>query len=201
MKRTIQGLIVIALGALAFGKAGAQLQVGGDLLSNCGQIDGHRDAGNLPQAREAARLCLQGLDQLLEGEVGQYFLMEVAGWVRTSFEQNSVMGFNNTTAEYQKNGNTAMVSLTGDAGGGGGLLGAFGGLASLGMMQAGQQVTVAGLSAVVTPDGMIIVTLGNGAFLSFSCSAFTTAAAALAGIGDLVDAFPVAQVNETLVDG
>jgi hypothetical protein len=48
---------------------------------------------------------------------------------------------------------------------------------------------------------MIIVTLGNGAFLSFSCSAFTTAAAALAGIGDLVDAFPVAQVNKTLVDG
>jgi hypothetical protein len=69
------------------------------------------------------------------------------------------------------------------------------------MMQTGQQITVAGLSAVATPDGMIIVTLGNGAFLSFSCSAFTTAAAALAGIGDLVDAFPVAQINETLVDG
>lgn len=180
--------------------ASAQLEVGGDMLNNCSRIDDLRKAGKFSEARGAARLCLEGLDQKLEGEVGEHFLMEVAGWKRTSFEQNKALGFSTTTARYQKDGKSATVSLTGGASGESGL-GALSRLASMGMMQSGRQVRVAGLPAVVNPDGTILVTLEDGSSLNFKSPNFNEADAALAGIGPLVNAFPVADINKTLVEG
>ena len=53
------------------------------------------------------------------------------------------MGISMTTATYEKGDISADVSLTGSGGGSG--LGALGSLASMGMMQSGRQVRVAGL--------------------------------------------------------
>ena len=200
MNKKKQGLFLAALIAISMPDAFAQLEVGGDLLDNCSRIEGLRNAGNYAEARDAARLCLEGLEQELEGEIGQYFLMEVAGWTRTSFEQNTAMGFSNTSARYEKDGMSVTVSLTGGVGGGFGL-GALGGLASLGILQSGRQVRVAGLPAVINPDGTVMVPLEDGSFLSFESSDFNDADSALSGMGDLVDAFPVADINRTLLEG
>lgn len=178
----------------------AQLEVGGDMLDNCSKIDDLQKAGNYSEARGAARLCLEGLDQKLEGEVGQHFLMEVAGWKRTSFEQNKAMGFSTTTARYKKDGKSVTVSLTGGGGDNTGL-GALNRLASMGMMQSGRQVRVAGLPAAVNPDGTILVTLKDGSSLNFKSPDYRDADAALEGIGPLVNGFPVAAINKALVEG
>lgn len=177
----------------------AQLEVGGSLLDNCADIDSLLQSDDFTQAREKAQLCLQGIDQELEGQVGAFFLEEVAGWTRTTFEQNAVMGFTNISADYTKDGTTANVALTRGSGGNslGGLLG---GLAQFGAQQAGQQVQVAGLRAVVMPDGTVLVTLDDGSFLSFSSPSFNDSEAALDGMGDLIDQFPVADINATLSD-
>jgi hypothetical protein len=59
-------------------------------------------------------------------------------------------------------------------------------------------VRVAGLPATVQPDGTIAVTLEDGSFLTFSSSKFSTQETALAGLGELVNAFPVAAINKAL---
>lgn len=184
----------------------AQLEVGGDLLDNCGDIDALQSAGNFSQARDKARLCLEGIEQQLVGEVGQFFQAQVGAWTRTSFEESNVLGFTNISATYEKAGASVDVALTGTSGGGGaggaGGLGAFGGLlgglAQNAILQSGQQVTVAGLPSSVQPDGTITVPLQDGSLLVFSSSDFSSADAALAGMGDLVNDFPVAQINAAL---
>lgn len=200
MQKTKRSLFAAALLVAALPPAFAQLEVGGDMLENCSKIDRLQKVGKFSEARSAARLCLEALDQQLEGEVGEHFLMEVAGWKRSSFEQNKTMGFSNTTARYQKEGKSATVSLTGGAGSGSGL-GALSSIATMGMLQAGRQVRVAGLPASVNPDGTILVTMQDGSFLNFKSPDFNDADAALEGIGPLVNAFPVADINKTLVEG
>ena len=200
MKKIKSTLFTGATLLIVLPAAFAQLEVGGDMLDNCSRIDDLQKAGNFSEARGAARLCLEGLEQQLEGEVGEYFLMEVAGWKRTSFEQNKAMGFSNTSATYKKDGKSATVSLTGGMGGGSGL-GALVGFATKGLLSSGRQLRVAELPAAVNPDGTIIVTLEDGSILNFESPDFGDADAALAGIGSLVDAFPVGDINEALVKG
>ncbi len=189
-------LLAVGVSPLAFG----QLEIGGDLLDNCAEIDGLRLAGNYTEARDKARLCLEGLEEELTGEVGQYFLEQVGDWTRTSFDQNQAMGFTNITAVYEKDNYRVDVSLTGASGGG---AGGFGGLLS-GIAQSailgggGQQVTVAGLPSTVMPDGSITVPLEDGSILNFTSSDFDDPDQALAGMGDLVNDFPVADINAAL---
>jgi hypothetical protein len=178
--------------------AEAQLEVGGDLMDECGKIEGLVKADQYPEARSAARACLEALEGQLETEIAAQFPDDVAGWKRSGFEQNKAMGFSNTSATYAKGGTRVEVSLIGGASGS--ALGAFSGLAAMGMMQ-GKQVRVAGLPAAVNPDGTILVTLESGGFLSFESGSFDTADAALEGMGELVDAFPVGRINALLKDG
>jgi hypothetical protein len=175
----------------------AQLDVGDSGLKSCSQIDGLSKAGNYSAAHEKAQACLAALDQKLQGEVGKLFPETVAGWTRGNLQQNTVAGFNNITATYKKDKHSAEVSLTAGSGGSGTLGGLIGGIARVGM-QAGQQVKVAGLPASVQTDGTIAVTLESGAFLTFKSPGFSDQKSALAGLGDLVNAFPVAQINKTL---
>jgi hypothetical protein len=180
-------------------EAMAQLEVGGSALDNCSQIDSLRKAGNLTEARDKAQLCLEALEQEVTGSVGKLFSADVAGWKRTNIEQNNVLGFTNVTATYTKADTTATVALTGTGGGsGGGLGGLLGGFARAGLAGSGQQVRVAGLPASVQPDGTITVTLEDGSFLMFSSPKFSSQDSALAGLGDLVNAFPVAEINKAL---
>lgn len=203
MRTKALGVLVALLTVTSSTKVLAQLEVGGDLLDNCAEIDALQSAGNYTEARDMARLCLEGLEQQLVGEVGLLFLEQIGDWTRTSFEQNQVMGFNNITAVYEKDNISVNVSLTGQAGGGGGgplggLGGIFGGIAQSAILQGGQQVTVAGLPSSVTPDGVLNVPLEDGSILSFMSSDLDTADAALAGMGDLVNDFPVAEINAAL---
>jgi hypothetical protein len=177
----------------------AQLEVGGSALDNCSEIDALRKAGNLTEARDKAQVCLEALEQEITGSVGKLFSAEVAGWKRTNIQQENVLGFSNVTATYTKGETTATVALTGTGGGGGGGLGGLlGGFARAGLAGTGQQVRVAGLPATVQPDGTITVTLEDGSFLTFSSPSFSTQETALAGLGDLVNAFPVADINKAL---
>ena len=123
---------------------------------------------------------------------------DVAGWKQTKIEQENALGFTNVTATYTKAETTATVSLTGTGSGGGGLGGLLGGFARAGLASTGQAVRVAGLPATVQTDGTIAVTLEDGSFLTFSSSKFNTQETALAGLGDLVNAFPVAAINKAL---
>ena len=177
----------------------AQLEVGGSVLDNCSQIDALRKAGDFTAARDKAAICLEALEQEITGSVGKRFPADVAGWKRTNIEQNNVLGFTNVTATYAKGDTTATVALTGTgAESGGGLGGLLGGFARAGLASSGQQVRVAGLPASVQPDGMISVTLEDGSFLTFSSPSFDSQESALAGLGDLVNAFPVAEINQAL---
>jgi hypothetical protein len=45
------------------------------------------------------------------------------------------------------------------------------------------------------PDGSITVTLESGSILTFSSGNFSDQDSALAGMGDLVNAFPVADIS------
>jgi hypothetical protein len=176
----------------------AQLQVGGSALDNCAQIDALRRAGNLTEARDKAQICLEALEQEVTGSVGKLFAADVAGWKQTKIEQENALGFTNVTATYTKAETTATVSLTGTGSGGGGLGGLLGGFARAGLASTGQAVRVAGLPATVQTDGTIAVNLEDGSFLTFSSSKFNSQEAALAGLGDLVNAFPVAAINKAL---
>jgi hypothetical protein len=176
----------------------AQLEVGGSVLDNCSQIDALRKAGNLTEARDKAQVCLDALEQEITGSVGKLFSADVAGWKRTNIEQENALGFSNVTATYTKGETTATVALTGTGGDGGGLGGLLGGFARAGLAGTGQQVRVAGLPATVQPDGTITVTLEDGSFLMFSSPNFSTQETALSGLGDLVNAFPVADINKAL---
>lgn len=197
MQKGSYGLLAAALFVSA-PAAMAQLQVGGSALDSCGQIDSLRKAGNLTEARDKAQVCLEALEQEVTGSVGKLFSENVAGWMRTNVEQSNALGFTNVTATYTKADTTATVSLTGTGSDGGGLGGLLGGFARAGLASSGQSVRVAGLPATVQTDGTIMVNLEDGSFLSFSSSKFKTQEAALAGLGDLVNAFPVAAINKAL---
>jgi hypothetical protein len=186
---------VLFVGAPA---AMGQLEVGGSALDNCAQIDALRKAGNLTEARDKAQACLEALEQEVTGSVGKLFSAAVAGWTRTNIEQNNVLGFTNVTATYTKAEATATVALTGTGGDGGGLGGLLGGFARAGLASSGQPVRVAGLPATVQTDGTIAVTLEDGSFLTFSSRTFSSQDTALAGLGDLVNEFPVAAINKAL---
>jgi hypothetical protein len=193
----------LALISLSVPVARAQLEVGGNLLDNCGQIDALQGAGNFSEARDKARLCLDGIERELLGELGRFFPEQVGAWTRTAYEENQMFGFTNIAAEYEKDGISVDVSLTGQAGGGGGgplggLGGVFGGIAQSAIGSSGQQVTVAGLASSVQPDGTLMVPLEDGSFLTFSSYEFENASDALAGMGDLVNDFPVAEINAAL---
>ena len=198
MHKATYGLLSGVL-LIAAPTAFAQLEVGGSALDNCAQIDPLRKAGNLTEARDKAQICLEALEQEVTGSVGKLFSAEIAGWARTNIEQNAVLGFTNVTATYRKGESTATVALTGTGGGGGGGLGGLlGGFARAGLAGTGQQVRVAGLPASVQPDGTITVTLEDGSFLTFNSPSFKSQETALAGLGDLVNAFPVADINNAL---
>jgi hypothetical protein len=189
--------------AAAHPAAYAQLELGGNLLDNCADIDALQNSGNFSEARDKARLCLEGLEQELVGEVGQFFRPQVGDWTRTSFDQNQAMGFSNVSAEYQKGNVSVNVTLIGTSGGGsaggiGNLGGLFGGIAQSALLQSGQKVTVAGLASTVQPDGALTVPLQDGSLLTFDSPDLNSADAALAGMGDLVNDFPVAEINAAL---
>ena len=203
MNKTRLAILAGVLIAAHMPVALAQLEVGGDLLDNCAEIDALQNAGSFSEARDKARLCLDGLEQQLVGEVGQYFLPQIGAWTRTSFEQNQVIGFTNISAEYEKGDISVNVSLLGTSGGGssgglGDLGGLFGGFAQTALLQSGQQVTVAGLPSTVQPDGTLTVPLEDGSMLTFDSPDLGTADAALSGMGDLVNEFPVADINAAL---
>ncbi len=197
MQKGSYGLLAAALFVSA-PAAMAQLQVGGSALDSCGQIDSLRKAGNLSEARDKAQICLEALEQEVTGSVGKLFSESVAGWTRTNIEQSKALGFTNVSATYTKADTTATVSLTGTGSDGGGLGGLLGGFARAGLASSGQAVRVAGLPATVQTDGTIMVNLEDGSFLSFSSAKFKTQDEALAGLGDLVNAFPVAAINKAL---
>ncbi|MEE4218354.1 MAG: hypothetical protein V2I48_12145 [Xanthomonadales bacterium] len=180
-------LVFVSLSALA------QLEVGGGLLDNCKQIDALNEAGKFAEAKEKAQLCLQGIEQKLSGEISAYFREEIGDWKRTSLDKSQVMGFSNISATYAKGSNTVDISLTGSAGGSG-----LGGLLGLAQMGGGQQVTVAGITSSLNSDGSLMVPLENGSLLMFESSDFNTADEAIAGMGDLINDFPVADINAKL---
>lgn len=181
-------LVFVSLSAFA------QLEVGSGLLDNCSQIDSLNEAGKFAEAKEKAQLCLQGIEQELSGEISSYFREEIGDWTRTSLEKNQAMGLSNITATYEKGSDTVNVSLTGSAGGGSGL----GGLIGLAQMGGGQQVTVAGIASSLNSDGTLMVPLEKGSLLTFESPDFNTADEAIAGMGDLINDFPVADINDKL---
>ena len=201
MRKARYGLVGGVLFCAGAVPAIAQLEVGGSVLDNCSQIDALRKAGDFTAARDKAAICLEALEQEVTGSVGKLFSADVAGWKRTNIEQNNVLGFTNVTATYSKADTTATVALTGtggQSGAGGGLGGLLGGFARAGLAGSGQQVRGAGLPASVQPDGMITVTLEDGSFLTFSSPSFSSQESALAGLGELVNGFPVAEINKAL---
>ena len=199
MSRTLR--LVSTLGTLILlvmpVAASAQLDTGDDGSKNCAQIEKLRSQKNIPGARDAAIKCLDWLERELDGEIGQYFLEEVAGWKRGRFEQNAAMGMRNASTWYEKDGKRVQVSLIG-GGSGRGLGGALGGLARMGMMGGGRQIKVAGLPANVMPNGQVMVTFSDGSMLTFESSTYKTPDDALAGMGDLIDKFPVAKIRDAL---
>ena len=196
--------IGLSIAVLLFANSAlAQLEVGGDLLDSCDDIESLLDDGDFTAARDQARTCLEAIEQELSGSVSALFPAQVGNWTQTNLEQNQVMGFNNITAVYSNNNISVNVSLTGAAGGGtgsglGGLGGLLGGIAQAAMAQSGQQVTVAGIPSTLNAEGALTVPLEDGSLLVFDSPNVNSADAALEGFGDLVNDFPVAAINDAL---
>jgi hypothetical protein len=187
------GIVVLGM----MGSAHAQLEVTSS-GSDCGQIESLRKAGNLGEARNKAQACIEALNNELATAAGNAFPADVAGWKRGKVEQNQALGVNNVSTTYVKSNHTAQVSLTGGGKGANNVGGLLSGIAKFGVKSSGKQIKVAGLPGSVLPDGSIMVTLDDGSFLGFTCPDFHTADDALAGLGDLVNAFPVGDINKHL---
>ena len=186
---------IVALGVM--GSAKAQLEVANNGES-CAQIESLRKAGNLGEARNKAQACIEELNNELAGTTAKLFPATVAGWKRGNTEQNQALGVNNVSTSYVKDKHTVQVSLTGGGKGANNVGGLLSGIAKFGIKSSGKQIKVAGLPGSVQTDGSIMVTLDDGSFLGFTCPDFHTADEALAGMGDLVNAFPVGDINKHL---
>src|SRR3970040_2184686 len=76
MNKASMRLVIGAPAAFGLSSACAQLEIGGDLLDNCAEIDALSRSGDYAQARDKARLCLDGLEEKVQGQVGEFFLPE-----------------------------------------------------------------------------------------------------------------------------
>jgi len=179
------------------GSAQAQLEVASS-GNDCAQIESLRKAGNLGEARNKAQACIEELNNELAGSTAKLFPADVAGWKRGNIEQNQALGVNNVSASYAKDKHTVQVSLTGGGKGANNVGGLLSGIAKFGIKSSGKQVKVAGLPGSIQADGSIMVTLDDGSFLGFQCPDFHNPDEALAGMGDLVNAFPVGDINKHL---
>jgi len=177
--------------------AQAQLEVASS-GNDCAQIESLRKAGNLGEARNKAQACIEELNNELAGSTAKLFPDTVAGWKRGNIEQNQALGVNNVSTSYVKDKHTVQVSLTGGGKGANNVGGLLSGIAKFGIKSSGKQIKVAGLPGSIQADGSIMVTLDDGSFLGFTCPDFHTADDALAGMGDLVNAFPVGDINKHL---
>jgi hypothetical protein len=186
---------IVVLGVM--GSAQAQLEVASS-GNDCAQIESLRKAGNLGEARNKAQACIEELNNELAGSTAKLFPESVAGWKRGNVEQNQALGVNNVSTSYAKDKHTVQVSLTGGGKGANNVGGLLSGIAKLGIKSSGKQIKVAGLPGSIQADGSIMVTLDDGSFLGFTCPDFHTADDALAGMGDLVNAFPVGEINKHL---
>ena len=186
---------IVVLGMIA--SAHAQLEITSS-KDDCGQIESLRKAGNLGEARDKAQACIEQLSQELAASTAKLFPAEVAGWKRGNIEQGQALGVNNVSSTYVKNKHTVTVSLTGGNKGAGSVGGLLGGIAKFGVKSTGKQIKVAGLAGSVQADGSVMVTLDDGSLLGFTCADFRTADDALTGFGDLINAFPVADINKRL---
>jgi hypothetical protein len=182
-------------GMIASAHAQLEIASSGD---DCSKIEALRKAGNLGEARNKAQACIEELNQELASNTAKLFPADVAGWKRGTTEQNQTLGVNNVSTTYVKAKHTVTVSLTGGAKGANNLGGVLSGIAKFGIKSSGTQIKVAGLPGSVQADGSVMVTLDDGSFLGFTCPDFHTADDALAGFGDLVNAFPVGDINKRL---
>jgi hypothetical protein len=187
------GIVVLGI----MGSAQAQLEVASS-GNDCAQIESLRKAGNLGEARNKAQACIEELNNELAGSTAKLFPDSVAGWKRGNVEQNQALGVNNVSTSYAKDKHTVQVSLTGGGKGANNVGGLLSGIAKFGIKSSGKQIKVAGLPGSIQADGSIMVTLDDGSFLGFTCPDFHTADEALAGMGDLVNAFPVGDINKHL---
>lgn len=187
------GIVVLGI----MGSAQAQLEVASS-GNDCAQIESLRKAGNLGEARNKAQACIEELNNELAGGTAKLFPATVAGWKRGNVEQNQALGVNNVSTSYVKDKHTVQVALTGGGKGENNVGGLLSGIAKFGIKSSGKQIKVAGLPGSIQADGSIMVTLDDGSFLGFTCPDFHTADDALAGMGDLVNAFPVADINKHL---
>jgi len=187
------GIVVLAI----MGSAHAQLEVASS-GNDCAQIESLRKAGNLGEARNKAQACIEELNNELAGSTAKLFPDTVAGWKRGNVEQNQALGVNNVSTSYAKDKHTVQVALTGGGKGANNVGGLLSGIAKFGIKSSGKQIKVAGLPGSIQADGSIMVTLDDGSFLGFTCPDFHNADEALAGMGDLVNAFPVADINKHL---
>jgi hypothetical protein len=179
------------------GSAQAQLEVAGS-GTDCAQIESLRKAGNLGEARNKAQACIEELNNELAASTAKLFPDTVAGWKRGQVEQNQALGVNNVSTSYAKDKHTVQVSLTGGGKGGNNVGGLLSGIAKFGIKSSGKQIKVAGLPGSIQADGSIMVTLDDGSFLGFTCPDFHNPDESLAGMGDLVNAFPVGDINKHL---
>ncbi|CAN5211544.1 hypothetical protein BH24PSE2_BH24PSE2_02300 [soil metagenome] len=157
-------ICLLLAGVMSFSVAQAQE----DPAESCDGIVELYTEGDVDGALEEARWCVEALEQVKQGEVGDVFAAEVAGWKRQSINQNEAMGIAVTEASYTKGDQTISVNLMGGAGGGG--LGILGGIAEMGMMSAGKKIRIDKRSAVANSEGnsnTVMVSLKSGGSLTF----------------------------------
>ncbi|MBA3562842.1 MAG: hypothetical protein H0W33_02290 [Gammaproteobacteria bacterium] len=184
MKRTC----LFLAGFLSLGAANAQE----DPKESCDGILELYAEGDVDGALEEARWCVESLEQIKQGEVGDVFAAEVDGWKRESLDQNEAMGIAVTEASYKKGEQAISVSLMGGAGGGG--MGFLGGLAEMGMMSAGNKMRIDKRTAVANSEGntsTVTVSLESGGALTFQ-----SYDADLDTVVEFAKAFPIAELDD-----
>lgn len=180
---------LLVAGLLSFGVAHAQE----DPEKTCSNIVGLYADGDIDGALEEARWCVEALEQIKQGDVGEVFAAEVMGWKRGSLDQNEAMGIAVTEARYTKGEQTISVSLMGGAGGSG-MGGFLGGIAQMGVMSAGTKMRIDKHTAMATSEGntsTVAVSLDSGGTLNFESYDVD-----LDTVVEFAKAFPIAELDE-----
>lgn len=147
--------------------------------------------GDLDGAIEEASWCLEGLQQIKQEQSSAVFPDEINGFTGGDLESNSAMGMRITSREYNKDGNTISVTLTGGSGEG---MGGFAAMAQMGMMGGGKKIRVQRRTVLDNSDGddvSFMASLKSGAMLMFESSDADNAT-----VLEFVKAFPIAELDE-----
>jgi hypothetical protein len=113
----------------------------------CKEAAKRYEEGDIAAAIEEAKWCLEGLEQIAQGQKTDAFPVELAGWKRGQVEQHKAMGFSSIETLYSRDGKQIRVNFTS---GSGQMAAMFG---QIGMAGAGRKIRLGRYAGTIIEEG------------------------------------------------